>query len=87
MQVKYHKQFKKNYKKRIDSKPKLVARFISRLALKLKDPTNPVLKDHQLIGKFRQYRAFSVTGNIRTIYKIDNKTLRLYDINTHNQVY
>jgi len=87
MQVKHHKQFKKNYKKRIASNPKLVARFINRLTLKLKDPANPILKDHQLTGKFRQYRTFSVTGNIRIIYKIEDKTLRLYDIGTHNQVY
>ena len=43
---------------------------------------------HGLTWKFRQYRAFSITGNIRVIYKIINtKTLRLYDIGTHNQVY
>ena len=87
MQIKYHKQFKKNYKKRIQTNPKLVTRFKSRLTLKLKNPTNPILKDHQLVGKLRQYRAFSITGNIRIVYKIENKALRLYNIGTHNQVY
>ena len=87
MQVKYHKKFKKNYKKRIASNKKLVNRFHKRLEIKIKTPSHFILKDHQLAGKLKQFRSFSITGNIRAIYKIKNNTIELYDIGTHNQVY
>jgi addiction module RelE/StbE family toxin len=87
MRVEYHRQFVKHFNKRVAPHPKLVAKFEERLRLKVSNPTNPVLKDHQLIGKKSEYRAFSVTGDVRVVYKIEGEVVRLYDIGTHNQVY
>lgn len=87
MKVKVHHQFRKNYQKRIASNNLLDKRFKERLHLRLKDPTNAILKDHQLVGKLKQYRSFSITGDIRVVYKIENDNLLLYNIGTHNQVY
>jgi addiction module RelE/StbE family toxin len=53
----------------------------------LADKANPVLRDHQLIGRFSDFRAFSVTGDVRIIYKEFPDHIRLIDIGTHNQVY
>ncbi|MBI3486516.1 type II toxin-antitoxin system YafQ family toxin [Candidatus Daviesbacteria bacterium] len=47
----------------------------------------PTLKDHKLIGKKFGFRAFSVTGDIRVVYKLINSDVWLYDIGSHNQVY
>ena len=87
MQIKYHKEFSKNYQKRIGSNPKLVSKFQTKLKQFIDNPTSPGLKDHKLIGKLSSYRAFSVTGDIRVVYRIVNNELWLYDIGTHLQVY
>ena len=87
MNIAYHQQFAKHFKRRILPQPKLVAKFKQRLKLLLTDPKNPLLADHPLKGKKKEYRSFSVTGDIRVVYKIKNDTLQLYDIGTHNQVY
>ena len=87
MQIKYHKEFSKNYQKRISPNPKLVSKFQTKLKQFIDNPTSPGLKDHKLIGKLSSYRAFSVTGDIRVVYRIVNNELWLYDIGTHNQVY
>jgi addiction module RelE/StbE family toxin len=87
MRIAYHRHFLKNFKKRILPYPKLVAKFEERLRLRLDDPSSPVLWDHQLAGSKSEYRSFSITGNIRVVYKIEGNILKLYDIGTHNQVY
>ncbi|MBU1129795.1 type II toxin-antitoxin system mRNA interferase toxin, RelE/StbE family, partial [Patescibacteria group bacterium] len=59
-----------------------------RLKIFLKNPSHPLIKDHKLIGSKSNLRSFSVTGDIRLIYKkISNNTIVLMDIGTHNQVY
>ncbi len=87
MIIKYHKEFAKNYQKRISPDPKLVSKFQTKLKQFINNPTNPSLKDHKLIGRLSSYRAFSITGNIRVVYRIVADELWLYDIGAHNQVY
>lgn len=83
----YLRQFLKNYKKRILPYPKLNNKLSERLDMFMENPADPQLKDHGLTGKKKYFRAFSVTGDIRVIYKIEGNFIRLYDIGTHNQVY
>jgi addiction module RelE/StbE family toxin len=87
MKVLYHNDFEKSLKKRILSNFQLYQKFKSRLSLKLSEPSNPILKDHKLGGKKSSFRAFSVTGDIRVIYKLEGEIITLYDVGTHNQVY
>ncbi len=87
MQIKYHREFTKSYKKRIAQKPKLVSQFQKQLEKFIQSPNDPILKDHKLIGEKSEFRAFSVTGDIRVVYKIVNNEIWLYDIGSHNQVY
>jgi len=87
MRTVYHRQFRKNFKKQILPYPKIVSRFKQRLQLRLKNPASPLLRDHKLIGAKSEYRSFSVAGDIRVVYKIEDDIFRLYDIGTHNQVY
>ena len=87
MQIKFHGEFIKHYNKRVASNSKLVTQFKNRLELFIENSRKPILKDHQLRGKRSEYRAFSITGDIRAVYKIVDDELWLYDIGTHNQVY
>jgi addiction module RelE/StbE family toxin len=87
MKIKYHKEFVKNYKKRIESHPKLVKKFKEQLEKFIDNPSEPSVRDHKLIGKKQDFRAFSVTGDIRVVYKIVSGELWLYDIGSHNQIY
>lgn len=87
MKVIYHNDFEKSLKKRIFPNPQLYKKFKSRLSLRLSEPSNSLLNDHKLGGKKSSFRAFSVTGDIRVIYKLDGEVITLFDIGSHNQVY
>lgn len=87
MKLLRHKNFRKNFKKRISHNKKLVKKFEERVSIFIKDPGNPLLKDHQLTGELKDYRAFWVGGDIRVVYKVKGDDLELYDIGSHNQVY
>lgn len=87
MKVIYHNDFEKSLKRRILPNPQLYRKFKSRLSLRLSEPGSSLIKDHKLGGDKSGYRAFSVTGDIRIIYKLDGEIITLFDIGTHNQVY
>ncbi len=87
MTISRHKQFQRNYKKRILPFPDLDKRFESRFKLFLQNPNHPELKDHKLLGKLIGLRSFSVTGDIRVVYRQTRSSIELYDIGSHNQVY
>lgn len=87
MNIKYHKNFIKHFKLRIEPNPKLDKRFQERLNLFVENRNNPILADHQLTGDKTEFRAFSLTGDIRVVYKELAKEIILYDVGSHNQVY
>jgi len=82
-----HKLFRKHFKVRISRNKALVKRFELRFNLFLENPKSPVLKDHQLTGRLKDFRAFWVAGDVRVVYWLEGDTLYLYDIGSHNQVY
>lgn len=87
MKVEYHRQFLKHFRKRILPHPELRKRFEQRLRLRLEDPQSVVIKDHRFLGSKSEYRALSLTGDVRVVYKIEGNTLQLYDVGSHSQVY
>lgn len=81
----YHKDFKKDFNKLSKN---MKTRFAERFLIFLKNPTDPILRDHSLVGDLRGKRAFSVAGNVRVVYRVLNQgTVFLLRIGTHNQVY
>lgn len=81
----FHKDFKKDFKKLPQNTR---AKFSERFILFLKNPAEPILRDHSLIGFLQGRRAFSVGGDIRVVYRhLDNNTVLLLRIGSHNQVY
>lgn len=88
MNTELHPDFKKSYKKRITNNKKLAEKVEERVTLFQNDPQNPLLKDHALKGEKAEFRAFSITGNIRIVYILSSKDRAIFiDIGTHNQVY
>lgn len=87
MKTHYLARFKKSYAKRIANDKTLKKRFEERYFLFTNNPRNPTLKDHELKGAMTGLRSFSITGDIRVIYFIEDETAFFFDIGTHNQVY
>lgn len=80
-----HQDFKKDYRKQRSA---IHDAFSTRLLLFLKNPANQLLRDHSLTGNLRGKRAFSISGDVRVVYRyIDKNTVILLRIGGHNQVY
>lgn len=86
MQVKFSRQFKKDYQK-IDKKIK--SSFEERLELFLRNPFNAQLNNHALTGKYKGYRSINITGDWRALYTINKaeKEIAFEAIGTHSQLY
>ncbi|MBI2464125.1 type II toxin-antitoxin system mRNA interferase toxin, RelE/StbE family [Candidatus Peregrinibacteria bacterium] len=81
----YHRDFKKDFKK---LHPQEKERFQKKFLTFLQNPQNPELRDHALKGLLRGKRSFSITGDVRVIYRyLDKNSIILLRIGTHNQVY
>lgn len=85
MQVVLATQFRKRFAK---LPPKVRQRFEERLALFMREPFHPSFHNHPLTGNLVGYRAFSVTGDYRVIFRLlDAETVKLVDIGRHQHVY
>lgn len=88
MKIEYSREFQKNYRKRVANNRALKRKFEERLARFVLDSQDPLLRDHQLVGKLSEYRAFWVTGDVRVVYRrVNLLKILFYDIGSHNQVY
>ena len=81
------KSFKKHYNKRIATSPKLVKQFDKRVSEFALGKRSRPLDDHPLCGDKLGFRAFSITGDIRVVYKETSGAIIFLDVGTHNQVY
>lgn len=79
--------FRKHFVKRIASGPTLRKKFDARLSFFLVNPNHPLLHDHPLKGDQSGRRSFSITGDVRVIYRKTENTIMFLDIGTHNHVY
>lgn len=85
LKANYHKDFKKDYKK---LPKKIQSKFDERFLIFLQNPHEPTLKDHVLSGVLKGKRAFSITGDVRCIYRYLTKNeVVLLRLGSHNQVY
>lgn len=88
MKTEFNSKFRKHYKSRIVNNTKLLSRTEDRIRLFKLNPQNPILKDHQLTGDKKEFRAFWITGDIRIMYfPVSKQEVLFIDIGTHNQVY
>ncbi len=86
MKIIYHKKFEKRFAKLT---PKLKQKTSEAIKLFLKNPRDPILRNHALNGVLLERRAFSVTGDIRIIFEeFDNYfVVVMLDVGIHSQIY
>lgn len=85
MSIRFHRNFEKQYKKL-----KVIERnkFKQRIDVFIKDEFNSILNNHPLKGKYKGYRSFNVTGDIKTIYKQEIKGRVIFiAIDKHSNLY
>ncbi len=79
-------QFRRSFHKRIRFNPKLYELFWERAELFFDGDTH-ITKPHALTGKMYGLHSFSVTSDIRVIYKKAPSHYIFIDIGSHKQVY
>lgn len=85
MKIIFHSGFRKQYKK---LKPSEQKRFEERIQLFVKDPYNPVLRNHALKGPYKGHYSINITGDLRALYKLARKDTALFIIiDTHSNLY
>lgn len=78
-------QFEKSFSKL----PKRIkTKTIERFKLFIADSTDTRLNNHNLSGRWNNYRSINITGDIRAIYtEVDKNTVRFVDIGSHSKLY
>ena len=85
MQIKYSRQFVKQYEK---SPIKIRASFKERIKNFAENQQNPQLNNHALSGKLKGYWSINVTGDWRAIYSWEDEETVIFEmLGTHNQLY
>ena len=88
MQVDYSKKFLRNLKK---SPRKTRVAFKARLELFVEDKHHPLLNNHALSGKFRDYRSINITGDWRAIFREFSRNgevvVFFVTLGTHSELY
>ncbi|MDP3917866.1 MAG: type II toxin-antitoxin system mRNA interferase toxin, RelE/StbE family [Candidatus Woesebacteria bacterium] len=88
MKIILDSSYLKSFKKRVRNNAKLALKTRERIKLFVENSRNPMIKDHQLTGDKKEFRAFWITGDIRIMYfPISKDEVLFIDIGTHNQVY
>lgn len=63
-------------------------KFIERLMIFKDNPYHPILKNHNLKGKFSNCKSINITSDIRAIYKEEGADLVIFiEIGTHSELY
>ena len=85
MKVVFSKQFLKDLHKAPLS---IQESFEVRLEIFLKNPFQPLLRNHPLNGKFFLYRSMNVAGDWRAIFRfIEKDTIFFVALGTHSELY
>jgi len=84
--------FSSTFDKQLKKAPlKIRVAIEKRIELFLADPFNPQLRNHQLTGKFKNYRSINITGDWRALYsanKINKENVIIFEaLGTHSQLY
>ncbi|MBI4050114.1 MAG: type II toxin-antitoxin system mRNA interferase toxin, RelE/StbE family [Candidatus Doudnabacteria bacterium] len=84
MQIVLHKRFKRRYKKL----RALQKQIDERLFLFAHNPFHPILNNHALIGKYKNYRSINITGDYRALYEpIARNKAFFVIVDTHSNLY
>ncbi|MBI5140130.1 MAG: type II toxin-antitoxin system mRNA interferase toxin, RelE/StbE family [Candidatus Vogelbacteria bacterium] len=85
IRVIYHKNFKKGFKKLKISEQKA---FGERIGIFMINPTDSVLNNHVLHGKYLGCHSINITGDLRVVFEsISENIIHLLVIDTHSNLY
>ena len=85
MKALFHKKFAKQMGKFSQNIQKA---FQKRLELFLNDPTNQLLNNHGLTGRWSGYKSINISGDLRAVFEmVDNETAYFIAFGTHSQLY
>ncbi|MBI3633166.1 MAG: type II toxin-antitoxin system RelE/ParE family toxin [Candidatus Vogelbacteria bacterium] len=85
MEVVYHREFRKQYKK---TDKKIRDQFIDRRNLFLVKPHHTLLDNHELDHEWAGCRSINITGDWRAIFRLRfTDTIEFLAIGTHHQLY
>lgn len=85
--IEHSRIFLKSYESRIARNHRLKQQLNKRVSLFIQGQKGQPLNDHALKGGLAGYRAFSVTGDVRVIYKELPDRYIFIDVGTHAQIY
>lgn len=84
MIISYSKSFIQQAKK---LSPDVRKKLLERIEIFEDNPLHPILRNHQLKGKYKEYRSIDVTGDVRALY-IQREDEAVFDaVGTHSQLY
>ncbi len=85
MIIRYHPEFKKQYKK---LPAKIQRQFVGRLRIFKADPADARLRIHPLKGKYAGYWTMNVSGDFRALFYRDGDDIIIFGlIGTHSELY
>ncbi len=84
MKVGYSKNFIKKAQK---LPPKVRQQLIARIEVFSKNPLHSSLRNHQLAGRYKEYRSINITGDYRALYTQKNDEVIFDQFGTHSQLY
>jgi len=79
--------FKRSYKKKRFSDEEELAYIDVAYNLLCANKLIEKYKDHQLIGKMKDYRECHIKPDLLLIYMIEDETLKLIDIGSHSELF
>lgn len=84
MKISYSKNFIKQSKK---LNPKHRNKLIDRIKIFAENPMNPQIRDHALMGRYKEYRSIDITGDMRALYYMRDDEVIFDIVGTHSQLY
>ncbi len=84
MNISYSRNFIKKSKK---LSPELRKRLHERILIFSDNQLNPILRNHALKGKYKNYRSIDITGDVRALYLQKDDEAIFDNIGTHSQLY
>ena len=87
MRLELEKPFRKKSKKLLLKNPALKATYEERLSKLSIDPFASTLHTHLLTGELKGKYVFSLTHDLRIVFKLQADIVHLLDIGNHDEVY
>lgn len=84
MEIVFHKQFKKKFKK---LPAKVKRQFYERIELFCVNKNHEILNNHSVEGVFEGCRSINISGDYRAIFKEDLNISIFILIGTHSELY